>query len=318
MSTPLPYLFTEKSVTIFTGSDQQSVPSTHIAFEDIKSAIRKGAWDDIPSLLDSAKAVREFLGTSGHLTLVDGVILWDNEPITGAAIDHIFRMKAEGFDAAPLIAFVERLQANPSMRVRTDLFDWLIGGNMPITPDGYVLAFKKVNNDYKDYRSKTFSNKIGDVCEVDRASVDDDIENTCSYGLHFCSRGYLPHYYGNQGHVMAVQIDPADIVAFPRDYNLTKGRCRKYTVVGEVPEAEVGDAFGTSVNSDYFFAPDEDDYLDQALITRSELVEEYGEYGQHDVYDRGDHAKAQSDDNEGNVSTDYWAWVIEQIKADAD
>ena len=62
---------------------------------------------------------------------------------------------------------------------------------------------------------------------------------TCSYGLHFCSEGYLRHFGGDR--VVILKINPRDVVSIPTDYNNTKGRCCRYEVIGEVgvnPEDE--------------------------------------------------------------------------------
>jgi hypothetical protein len=68
-----------------------------------------------------------------------------------------------------------------------------------------------------------------------REQVDKDRNNTCSVGLHFCSKDYLSSYGGASGHTMIVKINPADVVSIPSDYDNTKGRTWKYEVVGEIP-----------------------------------------------------------------------------------
>jgi hypothetical protein len=67
-----------------------------------------------------------------------------------------------------------------------------------------------------------------------RNGVDEDKERTCSYGLHFCSIKYLPHFSDSDGgKTMIVKINPKDVVAIPADYNNTKGRTCRYEVVAE-------------------------------------------------------------------------------------
>jgi hypothetical protein len=70
-----------------------------------------------------------------------------------------------------------------------------------------------------------------------RNKVDEDKDRTCSYGLHFCSISYLPHFSDScGGHTMIVKINPKDVVAIPADYNNTKGRTCRYEVIGEYTE----------------------------------------------------------------------------------
>ena len=67
-----------------------------------------------------------------------------------------------------------------------------------------------------------------------RNQVDEDKDRTCSYGLHFCSIAYLPHFLDSKdGKTMILKINPKDVVAIPADYNNTKGRTCRYEVVGE-------------------------------------------------------------------------------------
>jgi hypothetical protein len=104
--------------------------------------------------------------------------------------------------------------------------------NLPITPDGYFLAYKKVRANYLDVHSGTMDNSPGRVVEMPRNKVDDNQNNTCSHGLHFCSEGYLKHFGGER--TVIVKINPADVVSIPNDYNQTKGRACRYEVIGEV------------------------------------------------------------------------------------
>jgi hypothetical protein len=75
-------------------------------------------------------------------------------------------------------------------------------------------------------------NSIGRVVEMERNMVDDNRDNTCSAGLHFCSHSYLQSFSGDR--TVIVKIDPADVVSIPSDYNNAKGRTCRYEVIGEV------------------------------------------------------------------------------------
>jgi hypothetical protein len=92
-----------------------------------------------------------------------------------------------------------------------------------------------VREDFKDIHSGTFDNSVGAICEMERNTVDDNKEQTCSAGLHFCSQEYLPNFGSGRGdHVMILKINPRDVVSIPVDYNNSKGRCCRYEVIGEV------------------------------------------------------------------------------------
>jgi hypothetical protein len=113
-----------------------------------------------------------------------------------------------------------------------ELYGFLEKNNLPITPDGHFLAYKKVRQNYLDVHSGTMDNSVGKVVEMERFKVDDKAENTCSSGLHFCSQSYLNHFGGER--VVIVKINPKDVVSIPTDYDFSKGRACRYEVIGEV------------------------------------------------------------------------------------
>lgn len=141
-----------------------------------------------------------------------------------------------------LVAFSHRVIDNPSFRAVNELYDFLQANDIKINEDGMVICFKKVREDYLDIYSGTFDNSPGQTVEVPRNMVDEDSEQTCSYGLHVCSKSYLS-YFGSSSYsgyssdrVVKVQVDPKDFVAIPRDYNNSKARVCCYTVLEDVTE----------------------------------------------------------------------------------
>lgn len=134
--------------------------------------------------------------------------------------------------------FVVNLYKNPSNKSVTQLYGFIQHNDLPITQNGTFLAYKKVGSDYFDIHSGTMDNSIGKVVEMPRNEVEDNPEVTCSHGLHVCSHDYLEHY-GSSGldHVMIVEVNPADVVSVPYDYNNAKMRVCKYTVIDEIPNA---------------------------------------------------------------------------------
>jgi hypothetical protein len=122
--------------------------------------------------------------------------------------------------------------SNPSKRAVDELYGFLEKNNLPITPDGHFLAYKKVRDDYTDVHSGTMDNGVGQIVEMERNEVDDNKDRTCSTGLHFCSQNYLNHFGGER--IVIVKINPRDVVSIPSDYNDSKGRACRYEVIGEL------------------------------------------------------------------------------------
>jgi len=151
--------------------------------------------------------------------------------------DRIIRMHTEGFDCGPMVNFISNLYSNPSNTAIDELYQFIEKSELPITEDGHFIAYKVVKDDYTDVYTGTMDNHVGMRPSMPRAMVDTDRHNTCSKGLHFCSKSYLNQYGStNRGddRCMLVKINPANVVSIPSDYENAKGRTWTYEVVGEV------------------------------------------------------------------------------------
>lgn len=229
-----PYLITGNAVVVVIDNKQHTLSKGNIGFDKLIEAIKEGRWADVPSLASPVVAVRKF--SNGLVDVIDGQVTYDGEPIHSVLSQKILDMFEQGFDIRPLTNFMKNLYANPSKRAVDELYGFLEAGNMPITEDGYFLAYKKVREDYKDVYSGTFDNSVGQVVSMTRNQVDDNKDNTCSVGLHFCSFDYLKSFGGTR--IMILKINPADVVSIPSDHNQQKGRTWRYEVIGEVPSDE--------------------------------------------------------------------------------
>lgn len=241
------YIYTNKSVSLFIDGQQKTINESHPRFTQIIEAIKENDEQKVLKLLDVKRSIEEY--GKGFVTFANGVISYKGKPIESYLTQKIVKMQKEGFTIKPLLAFLENLMENPSYRARQELYGFLEYGNLPITEDGYFIAYKKVKSDFKDIWSGTMDNSVGQVLEMPRTEVDDDSNRTCSAGLHFASREYMANFgWGSSNVVVALKINPADVVSIPTDYNNTKGRCCKYEVLevlgdsndfGTVEETEV-------------------------------------------------------------------------------
>lgn len=195
--------------------------------------LRKGDENKVKELLDVKRSIEAY--GQGHVQFADGVVIYKGKPIDSYLTKKIIQLQREGFTIKPLLAFLENLMENPSYRARQELYEFLEYGQLPITEDGHFIAYKKVRDDFKDIWSGQFDNSVGAVAEMDRRDVDDNSSNTCSAGLHFASREYMSHYGSSSANkVVALKINPRDVVSIPNDYNNTKGRCCRYEVLEEL------------------------------------------------------------------------------------
>jgi len=173
------------------------------------------------------------LDTDNHILLVDDIKL----PVSLA--DKFIQITVAGsqVDLDKYTKFSINLTDNVSNSVLNRLYDFISANSVQITDDGMIICFKKVNSEFKDIYSRSFDNSVGKIVQVRRNQVDENINKTCSYGLHVCAAHYLDSYgsdYNNR--VVKVLLDPADVVSIPSDYNDSKVRCCSYTVIEDVTE----------------------------------------------------------------------------------
>jgi len=218
-------------LTVMISGVTHTINRDHANYDAIRSALRDKNFDEVESLINVRKSVESFV--QGKITVEADRVLYGDLEIRGSVVNRILAMRREGFDAQPMMKFLENLMQNPSKRAVDELYGFLEATNLPITEDGFFLAYKKVRDDYMDFYTGKMDNSVGQTPEMPRNQVDDNKDRTCSDGLHFCSLTYLPHYHGGSGRVMIVKINPRDVVSIPSDYDNAKGRACKYEVIGE-------------------------------------------------------------------------------------
>lgn len=241
-----PFIVQGSNVTVVIDGKPHTVAKTHVSYAKVVDAIKAGDWATVKNIIDPVKVVLNY--GRGNVSIQGDKLFWKGEPFAGVLATRMISMLEDGFSIEPMVLFMENLMKNPSKRSVDELYGFLEKNSLPITPDGYFLAYKKVRNDFKDIHSGTMDNSPGTVVEMERNRVDDNKDKTCSTGLHFCGMSYLPHFGGGDARTVIVKIDPADVVSIPSDYNGAKGRACRYTVIGELgvnPE----EAFDKSVQS---------------------------------------------------------------------
>lgn len=252
------YVITPNGLALLLGNRPYTIDKTHPNYEAILTQIRDGNDEGLEDLLDVPKAVaRRVSGT--EIEVIGNGIYYQNEPLHNATTRRLLQLLDEGHNPQPLIAFLENVLQNPSRRATEELYLFLEACNLPLTKDGCFLAYKRVRGDYFDVHSGTVRYQIGDKPSMPRNRVDDIAENTCSYGLHFCSLAYLAHFPGE--HVMVVKINPKHVVSIPVDYGYSKGRTCQMEVVDEIPLNTAEDYWLTAVVADY--DEEEDEYVEE-------------------------------------------------------
>jgi len=225
------------TISAFLNGQIYTIDAQHRNYSKILDAVKAQDYDQFLDLVDLTRKVRDYIhetNSQDRIEIKDGVILFNGEVIHNTLTERVIKFMQEDLPFKPLLNFMLNLMNNPSKRAVQELYTFLDVGKLPLTEDGYFLAFKNVRSDYRDIHSGKFDNSVGAVCEMKRNAVCDDKDLTCSTGLHFCSIDYLPHFSdASGGKTMILKINPADVVSIPSDYNNTKGRCCKYEVIAE-------------------------------------------------------------------------------------
>jgi hypothetical protein len=225
-----PYILQGNNLTVVIGAKTHTIAKSHLTYEKVIEAIKAGEWDKVKDLIEPKQMIIQY--GMGNISIQGEVLTYKGRVVHNALSIRMISMIKEGFNIEPMVNFMENLMVNPSYRAATELYGFLEKCNLPITPDGYFLAYKKVRDNYMDCHTGTMDNSVGKIVEMDRNMVNDDKDQTCSAGLHFCSESYLSSFGGER--IVIVKINPADVVSIPSDYNDAKGRACKYEVVGEI------------------------------------------------------------------------------------
>lgn len=243
------YIITDSNITVNYEGQTHIVPRTDGLADKLIDALRNQRESDIPSLISTAKRIENF--SHGKFVVKDGEILINGVVVPGVLGNKIVRFANEGLPYQPLVKFAENLQSNPSFRAVNELFQFLEKNDHPITENGCFIAYKKVRSDFKDIHSGRFDNSPGTTVEIPRNQVDEDSSVTCSHGLHVANWNYAYTIYGGpEDTMLEVEVNPADVVAIPADYDQSKMRVCKYLVLGVVDREHSSDVAYRVVNKE--------------------------------------------------------------------
>lgn len=234
------WLITDNNITVNYEGQTHIVSRTDALADRLIKAVKEKRFEEIPDLVSAAKRIENF--SQGNFTVRDGAILIKGVEAPTVLGNKIVKFSNEGLPFEPLIKFAENLQKNPSFRAVNELFQFLEKNDHPITESGCFIAYKKVRRDFKDIHTGTMDNSVGVIVSMPRNQVNEDATQTCSYGLHVANWDYAHNIYasGSDSIMLEVEVNPADVVAVPVDYDQAKMRTCKYKVIGVVDKEHSG------------------------------------------------------------------------------
>lgn len=245
----------EEIITVFVpGHPPKVADSSHYNYKRIVKAAQANDPTVIELFDVEAVIEKEFEQLSERITTKNGKVYVDGDPIDDVFTEHILRYLDEGNeDWKPLVAFFEKVWANPLSHSREQLTGWLKSNNFSITKNGDIIAYKGVEEapegspgkwqsttggqatvDGVDYNGK-IPNFIGAEVTMARSKVAHAPNKACNTGLHIGTHGYAQSY-GSRGAVLEVHVNPRDVVSVPNG-DVEKARVCRYKVVGIAPSS---------------------------------------------------------------------------------
>lgn len=223
-------------------------------FDEIVRRVKENDVTVVDLFDYSRKVRREFQRLSERVTVRGGKVLIDGGEVNEAISNKIIAFIEEGVDDwKPLVAFLEKVEQNPSKHSRDQLYDFLMNNHFSITENGDIIGYKGMveeNGLFRSTHNGTTPVSVndeepkegyvwqapGDLVEMARDLVDDNSGAACSTGLHVSNFDYAKSY----GTVMAVLFNPRDAVSVPNDSSFQKVRVCRYRNVGVVTEGHKG------------------------------------------------------------------------------
>jgi len=255
----VPFMFVDGNLTVVLNNKSFQVLPDHLNYKMILEALPSATSDELLEMIDIEKAVATF--SDGLVEIKNGQVTYEGEVVHGSISKRILEFMSKGLPFQPLVIFLKNLMENPSMQSQKELYDFLEHESLPITEDGYFLAYKAVRSDFKDKYRGVFDNSVGQVCEMTRSKVDDDRGRGCSNGLHAGALNYVAGYGSVEANdrIVIVKINPADVVSVPSDCNFEKLRTCRYEVVGEYQGELLKPLYNASLENGVFDEYDEDE-----------------------------------------------------------
>lgn len=268
MAKKVNWLITDQNITVNYDGQTHIVPRSDGLADRLIKALKEQRLDEIPTLVSTAKRIEAF--SEGNFAVKDGRIFVNGIEAPMHLGNKIVRFSNEGLPFQPLVKFAGRLQKNPSFRAVQELFLFLEKNDHPITESGNFIAYKRVRGSFKDIHSNTMDNKVGTVVEMPRNQVDENSAQTCSHGLHVANWHYAHTQFASSDPetdiMLEVEVDPADVVAIPADYDNAKMRVCKYKVLGVIDREHSSDVQLRVVNDAPVDEPTDDADEDQHCI----------------------------------------------------
>jgi len=268
------------------------------------TAANNGDVETLKAAIDKVSGVKKY--TNGKVYVQNNTIYYNDQPVENYLGDKIVRFMNAGLDFNPLMKHLEKLlNGNTNKRAVEEGHKFLEHKGLTITEDGNFIAYRGLLPDMYSRSAGSIIplkgtvrevgkgnyqiyNGVGEEIEVERNQVDAEKNHFCAQGLHVGTYEYAKDWAGHNGVVVAVEVDPANIVSVPLDCGCQKMRVCAYTVK-TICERVAEDCYVRDVEA-YFNNENYSDILEEELEVDEDveiLLDDAYEEGYCDGHDHG-------------------------------
>lgn len=230
------FLITPACLIVVRDAKPLSIDKSHKNFDRIKAALDTKNWQQVFDLIDMKTTLTNY--SNGRVVVQNGGVTLDGVKVAGKLSDRLINsLMEENLEALDALGnFLVKCDDNPDARVLQRLFSFMAAKDIRLDKDGDFYAYKVVRSNYLDKHSGTMDNKPGQTVKMKRNQVNPIDSETCSSGLHVCSKSYIEHFSSGGDRVVLCKVNPRDVVSVPSDYGDAKMRTCEYVVIKDVTE----------------------------------------------------------------------------------
>lgn len=234
----------DDSLSINFNDEDYTLHVSENGFYKFLDAVKSNIENNVLLIIDELKYIESLIKNrklSNDLKIENGNLVYKGFTLSHFLYERTIKILEElqPDEYSSYIRFLEKLSENGSKKVIDNLLQFIEKGALSITQDGDFYSFKAVRPDYYDKHSGKILNRIGEPVSVPRWTVDSNVEQDCSQGLHTGIASYVANFGSKNDRYLITTVNPYDVVCVPTHGAWEKLRCCQYYVLCEITKDEL-------------------------------------------------------------------------------